>query len=121
MTLLEAMARQEGFLQKGTRPNRNNNPGDMEYGSFAKAHGATTSDGRFAIFPNALTGYRAMAALLRLHYAGMTIEAALNKYAPPVENDTNTYLQHVCEWANVSPSDLIDAHLAAPSDAPIAA
>lgn len=102
------MARQEGFYVEGTRPNRNNNPGDIEYGDFALAHGATGTDGRFAIFPDAEAGFAAMKALLLKHYAGMTIEAALNKYAPPVENDTGTYLKHVCEWAGVQPFQLID-------------
>lgn len=111
MTLLEAMARQEGFYVKGTRPNKNNNPGDIEFGPFAKQHGATGSDGRFAIFPSAAAGFAAMGALLRKHYAGLTIKAALNKYAPPVENATDIYLAHVCEWSGVHPDDLIDAHL----------
>ena len=112
MTLLEAMARQEGFFVKGTRPNRNNNPGDIEDGPFARKHGAIGSDGRFARFGTAAAGFAAMAALLRMHYRGLTIRAALNKYAPPVENATDIYLEHVCEWANVHPDDLIDDHLA---------
>ena len=111
ITLLQAMARQEGFYSKGTRPNRNNNPGDIEYGAFARAHGATGSDGRFAIFPNAAAGFAAMAALLLRHYQGLTVAQALNKYAPPIENATNVYLSHVCEWAGVQPGDLIDDHL----------
>ena len=115
MTLLEARARQEGFYTKGTRPHCNNNPGDLEYGPFAKAHGATGTDGRFAIFPDAATGFAAMRALLFQHYRGMTIQAALNKYAPPCENATNGYLQHVCQWAGVKPTDLIDQHLACPT------
>lgn len=113
MTLLQAMARQEGYYAHGTRPQRNNNPGDLEYGKFAKAHGATGSDGRFAIFPDEQTGFSAMRALLASAYKGLTIEQALNKYAPPAENDVNTYLSRVCQWAGVQPSDLIDQHLQA--------
>lgn len=108
MNLLEAMAREEGFFVKGTRPARNNNPGDLEYGPFAHAHGATGSDGRFAIFPNAATGFAAMRALLLEHYSGLTIAQALNKYAPPVENETNVYLQRVCEWAALTPEMKIE-------------
>ena len=44
---------------------RNNNPGNIEYGDFARAYGATGSDGRFAIFPTMQAGQEAMLALLR--------------------------------------------------------
>lgn len=111
MTLLEAMAREEGFYVKGTRPNRNNNPGDIEFGPFAQAHGSIKSDGRFAIFPTSEAGFEAMKALLLKHYSGLTLEAALNKYAPPVENDTNTYLNRVCEWTGLKPGTLIEEAL----------
>jgi hypothetical protein len=117
MLLLEAMAREEGFYVPGTRPNRNHNPGDIEYGPFAIANGATGTDGRFAIFADDATGFAAMAALLAEHYAGMTIEAALNKYAPPVENQTNVYLQRVCEWTGLQPTDIISEYLDLPGTA----
>jgi hypothetical protein len=35
----------------GNPGERNFNPGNIEYGSFARAHGATSSDGRFAVLP----------------------------------------------------------------------
>jgi hypothetical protein len=44
----------------GPRNRRNNNPGNIEYGPFAKEHGAIGTDGRFAIFPDEETGFRAM-------------------------------------------------------------
>jgi hypothetical protein len=47
-----------------TRGLRNNNPGNIEFGSFAKKYGATGSDGRFAIFPTMVDGIRAIAELL---------------------------------------------------------
>lgn len=48
----------------GTRADRNNNPGNIEYGDFAKRMGATGSDGRFAIFPDRETGFKAAESLL---------------------------------------------------------
>lgn len=36
---------EEGFYHQGTRPQRNNNPGDIEIGKFALAHGAIGGDG----------------------------------------------------------------------------
>lgn len=114
MKLLEAMARQEGFLVKGTRPQRLNNPGDIEYGKFAKAHGADRGDGRFAHFPDVKTGYQAMAALLSSAYKGLTIEKALNKYAPATENETNVYIDNICLWTGLKPTDIISDHLEIP-------
>lgn len=113
MTLLKQWLGTFLFYMKRTRPNRNNNPGDIEDGVFARKHGAIGSDDRFAKFATATAGFAAMAALLQIHYQGLTIRAALNKYAPPVENATDIYLQHVCEWAGVHPDDLIDTHLIA--------
>lgn len=108
LTLLQAMARQEGFYVSGTRPARNNNPGDIEFGQFALHHGATGSDGRFAIFPDPETGFAAMKALLQEHYAGLTIEEAINKWAPPHENETDVYLAHVLEWTGLPPNESVE-------------
>jgi hypothetical protein len=67
----------------GTRSWRDNNPGNIEAGSFADAHGAIGSDGRFAIFPDAGTGMQALVSLLSSDgYQGLTIEQAMERYAP---------------------------------------
>ena len=58
----------------GTRADRNNNPGNIEYGEFAKSQGATGSDGRFAIFPDREAGFKAAENLLGgKGYAGKTL------------------------------------------------
>jgi DNA-binding transcriptional regulator YdaS (Cro superfamily) len=65
-----------------TRGDRNNNPGNMEYGAFARAHGATGSDGRFAIFPDWASGAAAQQALISgSGYAGLTLHQFASKYA----------------------------------------
>lgn len=78
---------------------RNNNPGNIEYGSFAIKHGAIGSDGRFAVFPNLATGQAALTALLSgSGYLGGgkdTIAKILNKYAPGSENNTSAYIAAV--------------------------
>lgn len=111
MSLLAAIARQEGFFVAGSRPNRNNNPGDIEYGRFAIAHGAVGTDDRFAIFSNASAGFAAMAALFRSAYLGLTIQQAIAKWAPSSENDVATYVDHVCEWTGLTPDTVIDDYL----------
>lgn len=99
MRFLDAVAREEGFFQSGTRAARNNSPGNIEYGEFAIAHGATGSDGRFAIFPTPDAGFAALKALFELpDYRDLTVAEALHRYAPSNENDTALYIHNVCMW-----------------------
>ena len=66
----------------GTRGDRNNNPGNMEYGAFARAHGATGSDGRFAVFPDWATGAAAQQSLVSgKSYSGLTLHEFASRYA----------------------------------------
>src|SRR5438045_1094534 len=58
----------------GSRAWRNNNPSNIEAGSFANAHGAIGSDGRMAVFPDAETGAQALRDLLSNDtYSGLNI------------------------------------------------
>ncbi len=80
----------------GSRAWRNNNPGNLEDGKFARANGAIGTDGRFAIFPDITTGFNAMASLLATNsYQNLTIEGAINRYAPPSENNVENYLKSI--------------------------
>lgn len=106
--LWQAIARQEGFYVDGTRANRNNNPGNLEYGSFAISQGATGSDGRFAIFPDADAGFTALKNLLANFYHGLTLRQAISKYAPASENDTNAYVNNVSQWTGIAPDSPIE-------------
>lgn len=81
----------------GTLPWRANNPGDIMYGNFAINHGAigvfpNPGHTPMAIFPDVETGNSAMDALLRTPtYQGRTIDSAVARYAPSVENNTAAY------------------------------
>jgi hypothetical protein len=99
----------EGFgVNASNRPTRNHNPGDLEYGTFAKSHGATGSDGRFAIFPDDETGKKALYALLRTsEYSKLTVEQAINRFAPPNENNTKGYVASVTASTGLKASDLL--------------
>lgn len=111
LTFIEAIAKEEGFgANPQNQPTRRNNPGDIEDGPFAQAHGALPSDGtRFAHFPDAATGFAALRALLMAHYLGLTVAAALNKWAPPVENQTNMYIGNVSKWTGLTPETVLTA------------
>jgi len=115
MTLPVAIATIEGFYVPGSRPNRNNNPGDIEWGPFARLHGATALEtpkgsepARFAYFPTAELGFAALHALLTAtSYYTLTIEEAINRYAPPSENQTGSYVDFVCRHVGCKPTDTV--------------
>lgn len=93
-----------GSKGAGPRNLRNNNPGNIEYGPWAKEHGAIGSDGRFAIFPDAQTGSAAMDALLT-KYATKdhldTVSGIIGKWAPSNENNSAAYAATVAKRLGV--------------------
>ena len=112
MTLREAMARKEGFgLSPLNRPTRNNNPGNIEYGAFARKHGGRleiiprglASRPRFAHFPSEAKGWEAMRHLLLSRYKGLTLKQAIFRWAPPTENDSQAYVQFVSRRTGLKP------------------
>ncbi|MDO3558291.1 hypothetical protein [Ralstonia pseudosolanacearum] len=94
----------------GPRNLRNNNPGNIEYGAWAKAHGATGSDGRFAVFPDAATGSAAVDALLQ-NYGNRglnTVSGVIGRWAPASENDTSGYAATVAKRLGVGANDRLN-------------
>jgi hypothetical protein len=94
------------YTVSGDRNLRNNNPGNIEAGPYANSMGAIGSDGRFAVFPTYEAGRAAQENLQFSSpaYAGLTIAQAINKYAPPNENNTAGYAAGVARAVGVSPS-----------------
>lgn len=95
-----AMVRDYGDHQKigGSRAWRNNNEGNIRYGRTARRYGAIGKDQNgFAIFPTAAHGHRAKEALLFESdtYRNLSLMQAIEKYAPPSENNTAAYQQRV--------------------------
>lgn len=105
---------EDGTVERrgGTRASRNNNPGNIQYGDFARSQGAVGSDGRFAVFPTPRDGFAAMKALLSSgSYENLTIAQAIAKWAPPSENDTQAYINGIASMGidvNQRFSDLSD-------------
>ncbi len=95
-----AMFRMEaGFASTGSLAQRNNNPGNIR---FNNQEGATRGANGFARWPSMEDGVRAYFRLLdrgyrsfidRQDWAGL-----VNKYAPPVENDSNAYTRNIVRW-----------------------
>jgi RHS repeat-associated protein len=87
----------------GTHPFRDNNPGDITAGPFTSRNGQLGTDGRFAVFPGAGTGSQALHTLLTGGgYFNLSINAAVAKYAPSMENNTAGYQQFLTNVLGVS-------------------
>jgi uncharacterized membrane protein YgcG len=72
--IADAIGRQEGYGVAGAIPTVQNNPGDLKWGPFAQAHGATgPGRGGHAIFPDAASGRNALIALLQTKGKGQSI------------------------------------------------
>jgi hypothetical protein len=118
-TLLQAIARQEGFYNTTTLAARNHNPGNIIYGDFARNHGAIGGNAGYAVFPDDKTGWSALYALLSgPAYKGLTVQAAIDRFCPPSNgtvltqgNQPDAYVRDVCDWCECSPSTIIDGLL----------
>lgn len=131
ITLCEAIAEREGFYVPGSRANRNHNPGNINWGSFALRHGATGIEKvpadpktgklieipRFAFFPSDQIGFNTMSALLQAHYLGLTLKAAIYKWAPPLDNnDSEAYVAFVSEKTGILPATILTTQMLMPPD-----
>src|SRR5512141_492936 len=92
---------------------RTNNPGNIEFGTFARSCGATGQDGRFAVFRTMIDGIAAVCKLLIAYSLkpdgkSDTVEEAINRWAPPSENHTSGYIALVCTMLDCKPDDEFD-------------
>lgn len=89
------------------RAQRNHSPGNLMYAKQREATGV--DDKGFAVFPDDPAGWRALTAQINLDQKrGLTIEQFVYKYAPPHENDTDSYEKFLCSGLRGSPEDRLD-------------
>jgi hypothetical protein len=92
---------------------RNNNPGNIDR-TATKWQGMAadqSSDPRFIVFVSPQYGIRAMAKTLFTYqntHGLRTVRKIINRWAPPVENDTGAYVEHVAALLGVKPDETID-------------
>lgn len=90
---------------------RNNNPLNIEAGSFTQGQpGFAGSDGRFARFESMEAGINAADSLLQ-SYANRgltTVNDIINRWAPPTENNTGAYAGYVSDKLGVTPDTKLD-------------
>jgi hypothetical protein len=81
----------------------------MNYGPFAQKWGATSTDGRLAVFPDQETGFKAMGGLLDLYrdkHGLDSVSGIINRWAPRQydNNSTDTYIRTVASKLGVDPN-----------------
>lgn len=86
-----------------TRGYKNNNPGNIRHSSIEYMGEKRSTDNAFKAFETMAWGYRAIFVLLDSYYRKgfRTIEAMINRYAPPSENDTDKYIAFVSKGSGV--------------------
>lgn len=96
---------------KPTRGFRNCNPLNIRNSNSFKWEGQIGRDpDNFCIFKSMLYGVRAVFGLLRSYnhrHKIDTIRGIITRWAPPSENDTENYIQHVAAAAGISPDERI--------------
>lgn len=95
---------------------RNNNPGNIRISNANWMGKVTGADSAFETFSHPVYGIRALARILKNYqskYSLNTVSQLLNRWAPPVENDTRSYAAAVAKKLGVGVDQVIqvDAYL----------
>lgn len=94
--------------EMGSRAWRNNNPGNLRHSNFANNHGSIGKAGGFAVFPDEDTGQKASMALLQsTSYSSLTIDEAIAKRSPNIENDTSALQNLIRRLTGLSGNKII--------------
>jgi len=92
---------------------RNNNPGNIERGKdrWLGMSADQSSDQRFLVFDKPEAGLRAIMRVL-INYQERhdikTVRDAVNRWAPPGENNSGAYVQHVARLTGLDPDEPVD-------------
>lgn len=105
-TVITTETGEKEIRKGGTISWRNNNPGNMRMSDFSKAQGAIGEAGGFAVFPTAEAGEKAREKLLfeAETYKNKSIAEAMNRYAPPSENNTQAYIDSLVKATGANPN-----------------
>lgn len=89
-----------------TRGERNRNPGNLERNAILWQGRSPdqSTDSRFVVFTDAKFGIRALAKVLlkyQSEHGCNTVKKIIDRWAPPNENDTGAYVNHVAASVGV--------------------
>ena len=100
-----------------TRGERNCNPGNIDRTTPRTLWQGRTpdseprTDARFETFVHAKWGIRAIVGTLAAYHDkhGLnTVRGLINRWAPPIENATSSYVYHVCALSGLTPDDALN-------------
>jgi hypothetical protein len=98
--LAHLIAQEEGYGIPGALPTRDNNPGDLRHSPHSLHAGDPDAIGQINTPEN---GWADLERQLQLFaHRGMSLRAAIYQFAPPSENDSERYLNFVCQGLGVS-------------------
>lgn len=94
---------------------RNNNPGNIDRTSVAwqgedRSAAAVARERRFCVFTTPEAGFRALAKTLLTYqrkHGLRTVKEIINRWAPPVENNTAAYIHRVADEVGVGGTEII--------------
>lgn len=93
--LAKLIAQEEGFFKSGSLPQRNHNPGDLRHSPHSEHPGDPNAIG---VIDSDADGWADLERQLSLDAErGLTLAGLVEKYAPPTENDTERYLDFLCQ------------------------
>lgn len=90
---------------------RNNNPGNIRHGDKWQGLSAEQTDSEFCVFSRPEYGIRALCRVLRTYqrkHGLRDVQSIINRFAPSIENDTDSYIKSVCLKLDVNPETPID-------------
>lgn len=90
---------------------RNCNPGNIRHGGQWQGLADTQTDSEFCTFQSMAWGIRALFKVLQTyhrHHGIKTVHGVVRRYAPPLENDTGAYVDHVAQAVGVPSHKVID-------------
>ena len=90
---------------------RNNNPGNIRKGEKWKGLSEHQTDSSFCIFVSPEYGIRALVKILLTYYKKYklnTVKKIISRYAPPSENETESYIKSVANQLGVASDEEID-------------
>ena len=94
---------------------RNNNPGNLDRTATVwrgedRSAAALASEKRFCVFETPQAGFRALAKTLLTYqdkHGLRTVREIINRWAPPVENNTESYITQVAREVGVGSREIL--------------
>lgn len=109
--LLAAISGGGLVIYNNVRGIRNNNPGNIRHGENWQGMSDTQTDSAFVQFIAPKYGIRALNKVLKTYYErhGLnTVYQIIERWAPPIENDTLSYAESVAQKLGVNIHDTIN-------------